>query len=88
MQHEEYVLVPADKSCNNTVFVRLIIISVFLTKIFQNHASVLNTLNISGYVHDNKLPYLYWIPKLHKTPYKQRFIAGSKNVLQNCCQYS
>jgi hypothetical protein len=21
---------------------------------------------------------LYWIPKLHKTPYKQRFIAGSK----------
>jgi hypothetical protein len=23
------------------------------------------------------LPYLYWIPKLHKTPYKERYIAGS-----------
>jgi hypothetical protein len=22
--------------------------------------------------------YLYWIFKLHKTPYKQRYIAGSK----------
>ena len=22
------------------------------------------------------LPYLYWIPKLHKTPYKERYIAG------------
>ena len=25
------------------------------------------------------LPYLYWIPKLHKTPYKERYIAGSSN---------
>ena len=23
------------------------------------------------------LPYLYWIPKLHKTQYKDRYIAGS-----------
>jgi hypothetical protein len=53
-------------------------------EILQNHASVLNTLNIPGHVDDhNELPYLYWIPKLHKTPYKQRYIAGSKNVLQN-----
>jgi hypothetical protein len=29
--HEEYVLVPADKACNNIVFVWLIIISVLLT---------------------------------------------------------
>jgi hypothetical protein len=29
--HEEYALVPADKACNNIVFVRLIIISVLLT---------------------------------------------------------
>jgi hypothetical protein len=47
-------------------------------EILQNHASVLNTLNIPGHVDDYELPYLYWIPKLHKTPYKQRFIAGSK----------
>jgi hypothetical protein len=24
------------------------------------------------------LPYFYWIPKLYKTPYKERYIAGSK----------
>jgi hypothetical protein len=24
-----------------------------------------------------KVPYLYWIPKLHKNHYKQRYIAGS-----------
>jgi hypothetical protein len=29
---------------------------------------------ISGYPKDL---YLYWIPKLHKTPYKERHIAGS-----------
>jgi hypothetical protein len=41
--------------------------------------TVLNTLNSPGHVDDDyELPYLYWIPKLHKTPYKQRFIAGSK----------
>ena len=25
------------------------------------------------------LPYIYWIPKLHKNPYKQRYIAGSSS---------
>ena len=28
---------------------------------------------------DCDLPSLYWIPKLHKSPYKQRYIAGSAN---------
>ena len=26
---------------------------------------------------DIDLPKLYWIPKLHKNPYKQRYFAGS-----------
>ena len=26
---------------------------------------------------DQNLPYLYWTPKLHRSPYKHRFIAGS-----------
>ena len=26
---------------------------------------------------DKNLPYLYWTPKLHKSPVKHRFIAGS-----------
>jgi hypothetical protein len=57
-------------------------------EILKNHASVLNTLNVPGHVDDDyELPYLYWISKLHKTPCKQRCIAGSKNVLQNLCRY-
>ena len=46
-------------------------------EILQNHTSVLRSFNISTKNTDFELPYLYWIPKLHKTPYKQRFIAGS-----------
>ena len=28
---------------------------------------------------EEKLPQMYWIPKLHKRPYKARFIAGSSS---------
>ena len=50
-----------------------------LTKdeILQNHLSVLNTFNIPKNQDQFELPYLYWNPKLHKNPYKQRFIACS-----------
>ena len=34
-------------------------------------------LNIPSGKESEDLPYLYWIPKLHKTPYKERYIAGS-----------
>ena len=27
--------------------------------------------------HHSKLPALYWLPKLHKRPYKSHFIANS-----------
>ena len=30
---------------------------------------------------DQNLPYLYWMPKLHKSPYKHRFIAGSSKCM-------
>jgi hypothetical protein len=40
-------------------------------EILQNQASVLNTFDIPDHVVDDyELPYLYWIPKLHETPYK------------------
>ena len=50
-----------------------------LTKdeILPNHRSVLNTFNIPNNQDQFELPYLYCIPKLHKNPYKQRYIAGS-----------
>ena len=28
---------------------------------------------------DKNLPRIYWIPKLHKTPYKARFLVGSSS---------
>jgi hypothetical protein len=64
--------------------------------IMQNHASVLNNLNIPGHIDDDyELPYLYRIPKLHKTPYKdsslvpKMFYKTSVDTLYkntNCCE--
>jgi hypothetical protein len=50
-----------------------------LTKdeLLQNHLSVLNTFNIPKNQDQFELPYHYRIPKLHKNPYKRRYIAGS-----------
>ena len=46
-------------------------------EILANHKSFMETLGIPSPENNNDLPSLYWIPKLHKTPYKARFIAGS-----------
>jgi hypothetical protein len=46
-------------------------------EILQNHLSVLDTFKIPKNHYQFELPYLFWIPKLHKNPYKQRYIAGS-----------
>ena len=50
-----------------------------LTKkeILGNHRSVLLSFGIFTKDEDLDLPLLHWIPKLHKCPYKQRYIAGS-----------
>ena len=44
-------------------------------EILVNHRSVLTSFGVN--TENVDLPSLYWIPKLHKDPYKQRFIAGS-----------
>ena len=46
-------------------------------EILQNHHSAMLTFGISLPEVDIDLPKLYWIPKLHKNPYKQRYIEGS-----------
>ena len=46
-------------------------------EILQNHHSAILTCRISLPEEDIDLPKLYWIPKLHENPYKQRDIAGS-----------
>ena len=45
-------------------------------EILQNHRSLMLTFGIFP-EEDIDLLKLYWIPKLHKNPYKQRYIAGS-----------
>jgi hypothetical protein len=35
----------------------------------------MTSLNIPSGKESEDLSYLYWIPKLHKTPYKERYIA-------------
>ena len=48
-------------------------------EILANHRSVLSSFAIDTVGKDTDLPLLYWIPKLHKDPNKQRFIAGSSS---------
>ena len=95
--HEKFVVVPADKASNNSVFVcKTHYINCLMEElgmstgnptynltvmakeeILQNHHSVMLTFGISLQEEVIDLPKLYWIPKLHKNPYKQRYIADS-----------
>jgi hypothetical protein len=46
----------------------------------DNHRFVLCSFGISTKDEELDLPSLYWIPKLHNYPFKQRYIGGF-------CQY-
>ena len=49
-------------------------------EIIRTHTTILeNVFHVTLQQKDKHLPQLYWIPKLHKTPYKARFIAGSSS---------
>ena len=39
----------------------------------------MQNFNITLLPEQDKLPTMYWLPKLHKTPYKARFIANSSS---------
>jgi hypothetical protein len=45
-------------------------------EIIDNHMSVVSSFDLSMKNKDCNLPLLYWIPKLHTCPYKQRNITG------------
>lgn len=45
--------------------------------IVKRHAKYMKDHNISLDEDKLKLPFLYWIPKMHKNPSKQRYIAAS-----------
>ena len=46
-------------------------------EILANHRSFTTSLSVHSGKESEDLPYLYWIPKLHKTPFKERYIVGS-----------
>ena len=45
--------------------------------IVNTHDTFMKSLGIELSDNDKRLPYLYWTPKLHKSPVKHRFIASS-----------
>ena len=45
--------------------------------IFSTNDTFMKSIGIELSDDDKRLPYLYWTPKLHKSPVKHRFIAGS-----------
>ena len=49
------------------------------SEVSDNHKSFLNSFGIQTNDEElvQDLPFTYWIPKIHKNPYKHRFIAGS-----------
>ena len=88
--HDKYVIVSADKAPNNIVFVcKSHYIDCLIKELgidnslgnpniyHDNHRSVLCSFGISTKDEELDLPSLYWIPKLHKCPFKQPYIAGS-----------
>ena len=47
------------------------------SEMLDKHKSVLISFGIETSDDELDLPYIYWIPKIHKNRYKHRFIAGS-----------
>ena len=47
------------------------------SEVSDNHKSVLTSFGIQANNEELDLPYMNWIPKMRKNPYKHRFIAGS-----------
>ena len=45
--------------------------------ILRTHANFVSSVCLEMSDEDKNLPYLYWTPKLLKTPFKHRFIAGT-----------
>ena len=88
--HRKYVLVPADKAANNVVVVCRLHYVNTLKQELDGTRAYLETdtdevsvvpVKFSVCVNEgqDKLPTMYWLPKLHKRPYKARFIANSSS---------
>ena len=45
--------------------------------ILKSHNQFITSVGLEMSEEDQNLPHLYWTPRLHKSPYKHRFMAGS-----------
>ena len=45
------------------------------------YSQFITSLGLEMSEEDQNLPYLHWTPKLHKSPYKHRFISGSSKCI-------
>ncbi len=52
-------------------------VNITANDIVNEHIQILSTYGITINKDNHDLPVLYWTAKLHKSPYKSRFIAGS-----------
>ena len=92
--HRKYVFAPADKAANNVIIIwkrhyvevlkgELNSTSTYvpaqLTKdqLLVHHINTLTKINVK--IDKCELPTFYWLPKLHKRPYKSRFISNSSH---------
>ena len=50
------------------------------SEVLDNHKSVFTSFGIQSNSEELDLPYIYWIPKMHKNPYKHRFIGVHRSV--------
>lgn len=62
--------------------------SISKQEILQNNKSVMDIFIFNNKQNKFDFPYLYWFPKLNKSPYKQRYIAGSSKFSTNLYLYS
>ena len=92
--HRKYVFAPADKAANNVIIIwkrhyvevlkgELNTMSTYspaqLTKnqLLVHHINTLTKIDVK--IDKCELPTFYWLPKLHKRPYKSRFISNSSH---------
>ena len=93
--HRKYVLVPTDKTANYVVcrfhYINTLKRELNGTKAYEgtsideksvvySHSNEIpNTFAVDVMERRDRLPTMYWLPKLHKRPYKARFIANSSS---------
>ena len=89
--HCKYVFAPADKAANNVIIIwkrrgferelnsTSTYVSAQLTKdqLLVHHINTLTKFNVK--IDECELPTFYLLPKLHKRPYKSRFISNSSH---------